>query len=80
MEEFEELSNAEKAASIRAKIKNIQYQKYNYELDIISENAVETPGASFIAETQSQIASLEARETALKEQLDSVNQASAAGA
>jgi len=70
MEEYETLSDSEKATSIRSKIKNIQYQKYNFELDLISENAVYEPNQLTISETQKQIDDLDARQTALQAELD----------
>ena len=70
MEEYETLSDSEKATSIRSKIKNIQYQKYNFELDLISENAVYEPNQLTISETQKQIDDLDARQAALQAELD----------
>lgn len=72
MEEFETLSDAEKALSIRSKIKNIQHQKYNVELDILAESAVSNPDSNRIAEWQIQLSDLGLRETALQEELASL--------
>lgn len=69
MEEFETLSDAEKASSVRSKIKNIQHQKYNVELDILAESAVSNPDNDRIAQWQIQLEDLGLREAALKEQL-----------
>jgi len=69
MEDFETLSDVEKAASIRSKIKTIQYQKYNLELDVISENAVSSPNLAMLETTQNQLNDMAARETALLAEL-----------
>lgn len=70
MEEFETLSNSEKSSSIRSKIKNIQYQKFNLELDILSESAISDPNESYLQEIQQQVNDLNLRQAALKSELD----------
>ncbi len=66
------LTNAEKATSIRSKIKNLQYQKYNLELDLIAENAVSEPNQLTISEIQKQIDNFNARQAALQSELDTL--------
>lgn len=58
MEDYEVLSNSEKATAIRSKIKGIQYTKYNIELDILSENAVVEPNTNQIEEWNRQLADI----------------------
>ncbi len=70
MEDYETLTNSEKATSIRSKIKGIQYQKYNFEIDLIAENAVSEPNELTISEIQKQINNLNARQSALQAELD----------
>lgn len=72
MEDYEMLTNAEKATSIRSKIKNLQYQKYNLELDLIAENAVSEPNQLTISEIQKQIDNFNARQAALQSELDTL--------
>lgn len=69
MEEFETLSDGEKAVSIRSKIKNIQYNKYNIELDILTENAISEPDTNKLEEWNRQLSDLNLKEAALHEQL-----------
>lgn len=69
MEEFETLSDGEKAVSIRSKIKNIQYNKYNIELDILTENAISEPDTNKLEEWNRQLSDLNLKEAALQEQL-----------
>lgn len=73
MEEYETLSNSEKATSIRSKIKNIQYIKYNVELDLLAENAVSSPNQTFIDEWNNQLSNLNAKEDALQAELDEIS-------
>jgi hypothetical protein len=70
MEEYEILTDSEKATAIRSKIKNIQYQRYSFELDLISENAISDPNELTVSETQKQINDLNARQAALQAELD----------
>jgi hypothetical protein len=70
MEEYEILTDSEKATAIRSKIKNIQYQRYSFELDLISENAISDPNELTVSETQKQIDDLNARQAALQSELD----------
>jgi hypothetical protein len=70
MEEYEILTDSEKATAIRSKIKNIQYQRYSFELDLISENATSDPNELTISEIQKQINDLNARQSALQAELD----------
>lgn len=72
MEEFEILTDEEKAVAVRSKIKNIQYNKYNIELDLLTENSINNPNASQIIEWNRQLEDLNAKETVLQNELDEV--------
>ena len=73
MEDYEVLSNSEKATAIRSKIKGIQYTKYNIELDILSENAVVEPNTNQIEEWNRQLADINARQAVLEEELENLS-------
>ena len=73
MEEYETMSDSEKASSIRSKIKNIQYQKYSLELDLVAENAIEEPDAAIISSIQLQMSNLDAKQAALSNELSLLN-------
>lgn len=70
MEDFETLTDNEKASSIRSKIKSLEYGRYNIELDILAENAVDSPNEYAISEWNIQIASIDAKKQALQLELD----------
>jgi len=67
--DFDTLSDEEKASSIRSKIKNIQFQRYNVELDVLMETAVSNPNDVYIAELQAQIADMQLKQDALEAEL-----------
>lgn len=73
MEEYEILTNSEKATAIRSKIKGIQYNKYNIELDILSENSVSSPNLNQIEEWNRQLADINARQAALEAELENIS-------
>lgn len=73
MEEYETLTDSEKAVAIRSKIKAIQYNKYNIELDILSENSVSSPNFNQIEEWTRQLSDIEARQTALEAELERIS-------
>jgi hypothetical protein len=73
MEDYETLTDSEKATSIRSKIKALQYQKYALELELISENAIPSPNENQINEFTSQIDKLNLRQEALESELDSLS-------
>lgn len=70
MEEYESLTNEEKAISIRSKIKSLEYGKYSIELDILAENAVNDPNQSSLSEWQIQLSNINAKKAALQLELD----------
>lgn len=67
--DFDTLSDEEKASSIRSKIKNIQFQRYNIELDVLMETAVSNPNDVYVAELQAQIADMQLKQDALEAEL-----------
>lgn len=71
--EFDTLSDEEKASSIRSKIKNIQFQRYNVELDVLMETAVTNPNDTYIAELQAQIADMQLKQDALETELSTLS-------
>lgn len=73
MEEYETLSESEKATAIRSKIKGMQYNKYNIELDLLAENATSDPNTNQIAEWQRQLADINARQLALETELENIS-------
>lgn len=72
MELYETLSDSEKASSIRSKIKTLQYQRYNIELDILIESAVAEPNVAYLAELGAQVEIIDLKQTALTEALDAL--------
>jgi hypothetical protein len=65
MATYTKLTNDEKAAIVDAEVRNLEYQMYSLEVQLIAENAKAEPNAdsvskieSLIAEKQTQIAAL----------------------
>jgi len=65
MATYTKLTNDEKAAIVDAEVRNLEYQMYALEVQLIAENAKTTPDAerssaltALIAEKQTQIAAL----------------------
>lgn len=73
MEEYEILTDSERATAIRSKIKGMQYNKYNIELDLLAENAVSNPNTNQISEWERQLADINARQTALETELENIS-------
>ena len=63
------LTSQEKISVIESHIKNVQYSKYNAELTLIEENALETPNADAVQRANASIASANAQITALEAQI-----------
>lgn len=68
------LTNEEKISIIQSHIKNIEYNKFNAELNLIEENATTSPNANIVSASNEtiekanlQIAALEAEIAALEE-------------
>ena len=60
------LSNEEKISIIDQHIKNLEYNKYNFEVSLVEENAVANPEATNISSLNSQIAVLNSKISALQ--------------
>ena len=65
MATYTKLTNDEKAAIVDSEVRNLEYQMYSLEVQLIAENAKTEPNAdsvskleSLIAEKQTQIAAL----------------------
>lgn len=69
MEDYLSLNNEEKKQLVRSHIKNLQFTKYNLELNIIAEQAIDVPNESSIIGYQMQIEDLIDKEAALQNEL-----------
>jgi hypothetical protein len=67
------LTKEEKAQIISSHIKNLNYTKYNLEIDILQENAKVTPSASAISNYNVQVDEVDDQIAALQTQLTAVN-------
>jgi hypothetical protein len=67
------LTKEEKAQIISSHIKNLNYTKYNLEIDIIQENARVSPSASALSNFNAQIDEAEDQIAALEVELTAVN-------
>lgn len=67
-----ELTTEEKIAVINSHIKNVQYSKYNAQISLVAENALETPDASNVASANEVIANANLRITALQAEINAL--------
>ena len=67
------LTKEEKAQIISSHIKNLNYTKYNLEMDILQENAKLTPSVGSLSNFNSQIDEVEGQIEALQAELTAVN-------
>ena len=72
MEEYISLTKREKIQVIKSHIKNLQYSKYNLEISILTEQAVDVPSESNIIGFQMQLDDLLDKESALLAELERV--------
>lgn len=72
MEEYSSLNKKEKIQVIKSHIKNLQYSKYNLEISILTEQAIDVPNESNIIGFQMQLDDLLDKETALNSELEKV--------
>jgi uncharacterized protein YlxP (DUF503 family) len=72
MEEYSSLNKKEKIQVIKSHIKNLQYSKYNLEISILTEQAIDIPNESNIIGFQMQLDDLLDKETALNSELEKV--------
>jgi ABC-type phosphate transport system auxiliary subunit len=64
------LTNADKATIINSKMRNLNYTKYNLEIDIVIENAKVTPSTASVSALNSSIAEVTTQIAALQTELD----------
>jgi hypothetical protein len=64
------LTTQEKIQSVRSNIKTLEYSKYNLELQIIAEQAIDVPSETTIMSYQMQIEDNIARQGALMQELN----------
>lgn len=67
-----ELTVEEKLSIIQSQLRNIKYKKYNAEVELIAENALDTPNTGRIAEINATIANCDSQITALNAEKESV--------
>ena len=67
------LTKEEKAQIISSHIKNLNYTKYNLEIDILQENAKDSPSASALSNFNEQSDEADNQIAALQTQLTAVN-------
>lgn len=71
-ETYNSLSNEEKMQIIRSHIKNIEHNKYNLELSILAEQAIDVPNEALIIGYQMQLEDARDRESALEAELNRI--------
>ena len=69
-----ELSNTEKVAVINARIKNINYVKYNIELSLIEENSVSVINTESVSSLTAQLSDCNRKLAALAIELEAVTE------
>jgi hypothetical protein len=67
------LTSEEKIGVIESHIKNVQYTKYNAELTLIEENALQTPNADAVQRANASITSANAQIAALEAQIEALS-------
>lgn len=67
------LTNDEKIGIANQHLKNLQYNRYNLELSLKEENALDTPNAASVADVQLQITSIDAKIAAIEEEIDTLS-------
>ena len=72
MENILNLSKKEKLQIIKSHIKNLQYSKYNLEMSILAEQAIDVPNEANIIGIQMQLEDINDKEQALLSQLEVV--------
>jgi hypothetical protein len=69
------LSNQDKISIVEQHIKNLQLNKYNLEVSVVEENALENPAQSTLDSLNSQIADVVTKLAALNTELSTLQQA-----
>jgi len=67
------LTDNEKAAIIKAHLRNIEANKYNIELSIKEENALENPNDDVLTSLNQRMSSFQAQVDSLEEELSKLN-------
>jgi hypothetical protein len=67
-----ELTTEEKIAVINSHIKNVQYSKYNAQISLVAENALETPDANNVASASEVVAKADLQLAALQAEIDAL--------
>jgi len=68
-----ELTTEEKIAVINSHIKNVQYTKYNAQVSLVAENALETPAVENVAAANEVISKADLQLAALQAEIDAVS-------
>lgn len=66
------LTNDEKIGIANQHLKNLQYNRYNLELSLKEENALDTPNAASVADVQLQITSIDAKIAAIEAEIETL--------
>jgi hypothetical protein len=67
------LTNEEKIGIANQHLKNLQYNRYNLELSLKEENALDTPNAASVADVQSQLNSIDAKIEVIEAEIDTLS-------
>lgn len=65
-----ELTTEEKIAVINSHVKNVQYNKYNAQITLVAENALESPDAEKISSANEVITKADLQLAALQAEID----------
>lgn len=68
-----ELTTEEKIAVINSHIKNVQYTKYNAQVSLVAENALETPDAENVAAANEVVTKADLQLAALQAEIDALS-------
>ena len=67
-----ELTKEEKIGVIQSHMKNVQYAKYNAQITLVEEGAIETPSAENVAAANEVITKADLQLTALQAEIDAL--------
>lgn len=68
-----ELTNAEKIEILTNHVRNFEFAKYNLQVDILAEQAVDNPDPIRIADMQSQVADMDDKVQALENEITRIS-------
>ena len=68
-----ELTTEEKIAVINSHIKNVQYTKYNAQVSLVAENALETPDTENVAAANEVVTKADLQLAALQAEIDALS-------